>query len=53
MTVCATFKVPNEKTFYHPDDLKNKVKVKLLTYNKRSCHYVPWVKVYILHLKWL
>ena len=30
-------KIPNVKTFYDPGNLKNKVKVKLITCNKRSC----------------
>ena len=32
-------RVPNIKTFYDPVDLENKVKVKLMTCSKRSCHY--------------
>ena len=30
---------PNVKTFYDPGDLENKIKVRLLACNKRSCHY--------------
>ena len=42
---------PNVKTFYAPGDLKNKVKVKLATCNKRSCHYAFWMQISSLHLK--
>ena len=37
IAVCAT-KVPNVNTFYDHGDLENKVKVKLMSCNKRSCH---------------
>ena len=38
-------KVPNIKIIvYDPGDLENKVKVKLMTYNKRSFHYASWYK---------
>ena len=53
MTVCENFKVPNVKIFYDPRDLENTVKVKLMTYNKRSCHYASWVKISSLYFKWL
>ena len=51
ITVCATFKVSNVKTFYDPGDLVNKIKVKLMTCNQISCHYASWVKISSLHLK--
>ena len=35
--------VPNVKTCYDPGDLENKVKVKIMIYNKRSCHCVSCV----------
>ena len=31
-------KVPNVKTFFDPGDLENKLKVTLLTCNKKTCH---------------
>ena len=47
ITITLNFKShavdPNVKIFYDPGDLANKVKVKLATYNKRSCHYASWV----------
>ena len=36
MKFSATFKVSNVKSFYNHGDLENKVKVKLMTWNKRS-----------------
>ena len=36
---------PNEKIFYDHGDLENKVKVKLMTCNKRCCHRASWVQI--------
>ena len=44
-------KFSNLKTFYDHGDLKNKVKVNLMTCNKRFCHYASWVEVSSLYLK--
>ena len=38
-----TAKVQNMKTFYDPGELENKIKVKLMTCNKGSCHYASYV----------
>ena len=35
MIICATFKVSNVKTLYDYDDLVKKVRVKLMTCNKK------------------
>ena len=40
-TVCARFKVSNVNIFH--DHLENKVNVKLMTSNKRFCHYTSCV----------
>ena len=36
-------KVPNVKSLFDPSDLENKVKVNLMTFNDRFCHYTSLV----------
>ena len=38
MTVCSSFKVSNIKIVSDHGDLENKVKVKLMMCNTKSCH---------------
>ena len=49
ITVCATFKVLIVNSFYDHGDLVNKVKVKHMICNKRSCHCVSCLYLNLIY----